>query len=89
VLAGKLLYTEGDYLMSLKTPAQVQAISAALADLTEADFRARYDAIDASSYGFDLDDEDFAYTWSWFQDVRDLYRRAAAEGRYVLFTADQ
>jgi hypothetical protein len=34
-------------------------------------------------------DEDFAYTWEWFQDVRRLYQRAAAEGRHVLFTADQ
>lgn len=89
VLGGELLYTDADYIMSLKTPEQVQAISAALAAVTEEDFRARYDSIDAEDYGFELDDEDFAYTWSWFQGVRDLYRRAAAEGRFVLFTADQ
>ena len=89
VLGGELLYTDADYIMSLKTPEQVQAISAALAAVTEEDFRARYKSLDAEDYGFELDDEDFAYTWSWFQGVRDLYRRAAAEGRFVLFTADQ
>jgi len=47
------------------------------------------DAIDAKSYGFPLSDEDFRYTWDWFQSVRDLYTRAAQAGRFVLFTADQ
>jgi hypothetical protein len=75
--------------MSLKTPEQVVAISAALESLTEAEFRRRYDQIDSESYDGELDDEDFEYTWGWFQGVRHLYSRAAAEQRYVLFTADQ
>jgi hypothetical protein len=89
VLAGELLYTESDYIMSLKTPQQVRDIAAALAAITEADFRRRYDAIDPKSYGSPLSDEDFRYTWDGFQGVRDLYTRAAHAGRYVLFTADQ
>jgi hypothetical protein len=36
-----------------------------------------------------VSDEDFGDTWDWFQDVPQLYQRTAAEGRYVLFTADQ
>lgn len=89
VLAGELLYTDSDYIMSLKTPEQVRDIAAALSAITEADFRRRYDAIDAESYGAPLSDEDFRYTWEWFQGVRDLYARAARAGRFVLFTADQ
>ena len=89
VLAGELLYTDSDYIMSLKTPEQVRDIAAALPAITEADFRRRYDAIDAKSYGFPLTDEDFRYTWDGFQCVRDLYSRAAQAGRFVLFTADQ
>ncbi len=89
VLAGELLYTEADYIMSLKTPQQVQDIAAALPAMTREEFRRRYDAIDAEAYGFPLTDEDFDYTWDWFQGVRDLYTRAASEGRFVLFTADQ
>lgn len=89
VLAGELLYTDSDYIMSLKTPEQVRDIAAALSGITEADFRRRYDAIDAESYGAPLSDEDFRYTWEWFQGVRDLYARAARAGRFVLFTADQ
>ena len=89
VLAGELLYTDSDYIMSLKTPQQVRDIAAALSAITEAEFRGRYFAIDARSYSTPLSEEDFQYTWDWFQSVRDLYTRAAKEGRFVLFTADQ
>ena len=89
VLAGESLYSGGDYIISLKSPQQVRDIAAALPTITEAEFRRRYFAIDAESYGFPLSEEDFGYTWEWFQGVRDLYSRAAIEGRLVLFTADQ
>jgi hypothetical protein len=89
VLAGELLYTGDDYIMSLKTPEQVRDVAAALASIDEPQFRSRYFAIDAADYGLDLSEEDFDYTWEWFQNVRDLFGRAAAEQRYVLFTADQ
>lgn len=89
VLAGELLYTESDYIISLKTPQQVRDIAAALAAITESEFRRRYFAIDADSYGCPLTEEDFGYTWEYFQSVRELYQRAATEGRFVLFTADQ
>jgi Domain of unknown function (DUF1877) len=75
--------------MSLKTPAQVKDVAAELAGLDEAEFRRRYERIDIASYDGQVGDEDFGYTWNWFQDVRQLYQRAAAEGRYVPFTADQ
>jgi hypothetical protein len=89
ILAGELLYTESDYIMSLKNPGQVKDIAAALAPLTAEDFRRRYFSIDPETYGMDLSEEDLTYTWEWFQSVRELYIRAAAVGRYVLFTADQ
>jgi hypothetical protein len=89
VLAGELLYTDSDYIMSLKTPQQVRDIAAALPAVTEAEFRRRYFAIDAKIYSTPLSEEDFGYTWEWFQGVRELYIRAAKEGRFVLFTADQ
>jgi hypothetical protein len=89
VLAGELLYTETNYIMSLKSPEQVRDIAAALAGLTEAEFRRRYFAIEPESYGCPVNEEDFAYTWDWFQNVRRLYTNAAVDNRHVLFTADQ
>jgi len=89
VLGGQPLYDEDDYIISLKTPDQVRDVAAAIAGITQEQFREKYDAIDPEEYGFDLTDEDFQYTWEWFQEVRALYQTAAAEGRHVLFTADQ
>lgn len=34
-------------------------------------------------------EEDFEYTWEWFQGVVGFYQRAAKAENYVLFTADQ
>ncbi|MCE9546810.1 MAG: YfbM family protein [Planctomycetia bacterium] len=89
ILAGRLLYSESDYIMSLKTPEQVQDIAKALPGVDESQFRSRYFRIDPDVYGCDVSDEDFQYTWDWFQEVRALYLRAADDGRYVLFTASQ
>jgi hypothetical protein len=89
VLAGELLYTGPDYIMSLKSPEQVKDIAAALASIDRENFNSRYRAIDPEDYGFPLTDDDLEYSWEWFQNVRDLYTRAAARDRYVLFTADQ
>jgi len=89
VLGGELLYTDSDYIMSLKSPSQVRDIAAALATVTEGDFRKQYFDIDTDSYGFPLSEDDYQYTWGWFQGIRNLFAKAADGGRYVLFTADQ
>ncbi len=89
ILAGELLYTDSDYIMSLKSPQQVRDIAAELESIDESDFRRRYFSIDSNVDGFEHSEDDFSYTWHWFQEVRELYSQAAASGRYVLFTADQ
>ena len=89
VLGGELLYTEPDYVMSLKTPQHVRDIAQVLPSITEVELLRRYMAIDAESYQGTISDEDFEYTWHWFQVVSELYPRAASEGRFCLFTVDQ
>lgn len=89
VLGGQPLYSDEDYIISLKTPEQVKDVALVLAGLTQAQFRELYAAINPEEYGFDLTDEDFRYTWQWFKEVCTLYQTAASEGRHVLFTADQ
>jgi hypothetical protein len=89
VLGGELLYTGDDYIMSLKTPNHVSDIAAALKGITENGFRESYFRLDPDSYGFPLTEEDYGYTWSWFEELREFYFRAATGTRYVLFTADQ
>lgn len=89
VLAGRQLYGDDDQILSLKTPAQVRDVATAIDRVTEEQFRARYESIDPDSYGMELSDEDFGYTWEWFQGVRDLFRLAASENRHILFSVDQ
>lgn len=89
VLGGESLYTSSEYIMILKTAQQVRDVAAALPAITEDVFRLRYFAIDSIGYEFPLSEDDFNYTWDWFQGVRDLYLRAADGGRLMLFAADQ
>lgn len=89
VLAGEWLYGSDDYIISLKTPPQVKDIDQALEQLSEGEFRKRYFALDSRSYDGEIGEPDFAYTWEWFQNVRALFKRAAAENRFVLFSVDQ
>jgi hypothetical protein len=89
VIGGEPLHAEGDYIMSLKTPDQVKKVAAAVSSISKEEFKTRYFAIDEAKYGFPKSEEDCEYTWGWFSDVVTLFHRAAAEDRYVLFTANQ
>ena len=89
VLGGEQLYSGDDFIMALKTPEQVRDVARVLPGITETEFRERYSAVDPESYGYPKSDEDFEYTWSSFQDVREFWLHAASEGRFVLFTVDQ
>jgi hypothetical protein len=89
VLGGKHLYDGDDYVVAYVAPNEVKDVAAALAALGEADLRARYDLIDVDDYDGGHGDEDFRATWESFVAVRDLYRKAAAAGRAVVFTVDQ
>jgi Domain of unknown function (DUF1877) len=89
ILGGDVIYELDDYIMSLKTPWEVKVIADALREVTEEAFRQQYYAIDQKDYGVAVREEDYEYTWLWFQRVRDLYYRAADAGRHVLFTASQ
>jgi len=89
VLGGELLYTKPDYIMSLKTPQQVRDAAAALKGITKEQFRQKYFDIDPEKYGSPVNDQDFDYTWTWFESLREFWYQAVADSRYILFTADQ
>lgn len=89
VIGGEQIYFKDNYIMSLKTPAQVKAIASAIADISKEFFKQRYGKMDQKKYEYPKSDEDFEYAWAYFGDVVALYNKAAAENRYVLFTASQ
>ena len=89
ILGGKSLYSCGGYILSLKTPEQVRDIAAALLAIDRMQFKRFYEQIDALSDNSGLCETDFESTWEWFQGIRELFVRAAAENRFVLFSADR
>ena len=52
-------------------------------------FIKRYSNLASSGYTGPITDEDFQYTWDYFTNVRNLYSKAAADNRAVVFVADQ
>jgi hypothetical protein len=89
VLGGDALYFKDDYIMSLKTPDQVKSVATAIDSFPKEKFKRLYSSMDERKYGFPKSKDDFEYTWELFLAVSSLYKKAAIENRYVLFTADQ
>ena len=89
VLGGDVIYTSGDYIMTVKTPHEVKRISEEIYKIDKEFLRGMYYKIDANNYGFPLTEDDFDYTWTWLEASREFWKLAAIENRYVLFTVDQ
>lgn len=88
VLGGESLDVGAGYTACLLTPEQVDLAATALAAVNEPWLRKRYFALDAEACGFDLTEEDFAYTWSSFEGLPSFFERAAEAKRAVLFSVD-
>jgi Domain of unknown function (DUF1877) len=86
---GEDLYQGEDYVVTLTEAHQVPAVATALQQVTEASMRRAYERLDPADYGPNWSEEDFEYTWGWFQEVRGLWSRAVTAGRAVIFTVDQ
>ncbi len=91
VLGGESLYDGDDYIMVLKTPKQVYEIAKAIQTISKDDLKKGYKQIpvDDEEYAEFISEEDFDYTWDWFEQTKKFWQLASNEERYVLFTADQ
>jgi hypothetical protein len=89
VIGGEILYDGDDYIMTLKSPEQVEKIAEEISQITVDKFRIGYNRINKSDYGMPPSDEDFEYTWEWMSNSIGFWQRAADENRFVLFTAEQ
>jgi hypothetical protein len=82
--------TESADYVYLKRPQAVIDIANAILPITRDTMRQRYDKIDPGEYrtfnNFEIDDDNFEYVWSYFQQVQAFYHRAAAERLAVLFS---
>ncbi|MFJ5924419.1 YfbM family protein [Kitasatospora sp. NPDC092948] len=89
VLGGRPMYDGDDYVVCRVEPGEVRAVAAALEGIDEAWLRRRYAELEFEEYDGARGEDDLAYTVSFLPDLREFYRRAAEEGRAVVFTVDQ
>jgi hypothetical protein len=87
ICGGRQLHRGREYTVSYVSAPQVKDVASALAKITKAWMRKRYDQLDPEEYDeVEMGDEDFEYTWENLLDVRRFYKRAAQADRAVIFT---
>jgi hypothetical protein len=87
ICGGRQLFRGREYTVSYVSAPQVKDVASALAKITKAWMRKRYDQLDPEEYDeVEVGDEDFEYTWENFLDVRRFYKTAADACRAVIFT---
>jgi len=88
VFGGESKHQGDDYIVSFVAPDEVRQVAQALKGINETWFRERYEALPNADYEGPHGADDFEYTWSNFQDARELFTKAAQAGRAVIFTVD-
>jgi hypothetical protein len=89
ICGGRQLHEGEDYTVALVTPEQVKDVATAIELVSENWLRERYfSLLKPDDYDGEIGEDDFGYTWEWFQRIRDLFRKAAGTGRAVIFTVD-
>ena len=96
ILGGQHLSSRPDWIVSYLAVSMVPKVAEALEPFTEAEFRRRYFALrkkflwfDFTDYDGPIDEGDFDYTWSYFEEMRQFFRKAAEAKRAVIFAVDQ
>jgi hypothetical protein len=89
ILGLRRLHQGDSYIVSLVSVEKVREVAAALKGVTEEWFRQQYRTIVPTDYAPEYGEQDLDYTWNLFKSVRELYAKAAEQGRAVIFTVDQ
>ena len=89
VLGGKrMMDDESNYFIRAIEPAEVADIPAALKPIDQAELRKRYFTYCKDVWP-EFGEDDFDYTWEYFQEMRAFFDRVARSGKHVIFTAPQ
>ncbi len=89
VLGGRQLHQGDAFFLSYVSASEVLQVADALESIDKPAMYARYAEISRHGYDGPHGEEDFEYTWSYFESLREFYREAARHGRSVLFSVDQ
>ena len=89
VLGGKrLMEDESNYFIRLIEPEGTEDISTALAKIDKPAMRERYFRHCEGAWP-EYGEEDFEYTWEYFEELRSFFLRIAGKKKAVIFTASQ
>jgi len=88
ILGGKSLHAGKEFIICYVAPEQVSQVAQALDELDVHWLVLRYKNLESSGYTGLITTEDFDYAWENFTNVRNLYSKAAATNRAVVFVAD-
>lgn len=88
VLGGRQLHAGADYIVNFLEPDEVRAVARDISGIDERWMRHQYALLANHGYDGAVGDEDFNYTWQYFQEVREFFAKTAAAGRSVVFTVD-
>ncbi len=87
VLNGRQLYSGEDYVISFVPANEVPDVAAALQPIAKESCREKFFAL--TDYEGPQDEDDWDYTWSYLEAVREFFQKAAGQTRAVIFTVDQ
>lgn len=89
VLGGrKIMDSEERYIIRLLEPLQVVELSVALEPITKDWMRERYFKHCNGAWP-EFGEDDFEYTWGWFEHLRAFFARTVSTSRAVIFSVDQ
>lgn len=89
VLGGRNLYHGNSYIICMLTPEQVQETALDASTVTKQWLRNRFFHLDPRQYDGPRDEDDWEYTWSYFEEERNVYNNAAKTGLAMIFLTDQ
>ena len=96
VLGGRQLSSRDDYIVSYLTAEEANKVVDAIARLEKPEFRRRYFGLkkrflwfDRTEYDGPIDEQDFEYSWAYFDEMRNFFSKAADSGRATIFAVDQ
>lgn len=89
ILGGKSIHEGDDYIICVVSPEEAGTAAVAAREIDEADFRERYSRLSQEQTEWEPSDEDFEYTWGWFENLPKFFADAAAQGRWIVVSIDQ
>jgi hypothetical protein len=96
VIGGRQLSSRSDWVISYLPAAEAKLVAEALLPIDQPEFRRRYFGLkkkflwfDRTEYEGEIGEQDFEYSWAYFEDMRSFFTKASAAGRAVVFAVDQ